>query len=45
MLSISVQLIAWKDRPGNDLLCVVKDIKHVLTHSPAFTSDFAFSIC
>ena len=45
MLSISVQLIAWKDCPRNDLLCVVKAIKHLLTHSPAFTSDFAFSIC
>jgi len=32
MLSIPVQLIAWKDRPQNDLLCVERDVKHLLTH-------------
>jgi len=31
MLSVPVQLIAWKDRPGNDLLCVETDIKQLLT--------------
>ena len=27
-----MQLIAWKDYPRNDLLCVKKDIKHLLTY-------------
>jgi len=35
MLSVPVQLIAWKDRPRNDQLCVVRDIKRLLTHSLA----------
>ena len=30
MLSVPVQLIAWKDRPRNDLLCIERDVKHVL---------------
>jgi len=35
MLSLPVQLIAWEDRPQNDLLCVERDVKQVqlLTHS------------
>jgi len=33
MLSVPVQLIAWKDRPGNDLLCVERDVKQLLSHS------------
>jgi len=33
MLSVPVQLIAWEDRPRNDLLCVERDVKHLLTHS------------
>jgi len=33
MLSVAVQLIAWKDRPRNDLLCVERDVKQLLTHS------------
>ena len=37
MLSVPVQLIAWKDRPRNDLLCVERDFKHLLTHSVMFT--------
>jgi len=32
MLSVAVQLIAWKDRLRNDLLCVKKDVKQPLTH-------------
>jgi len=28
MLSVPVQLIAWKDRQWNDLLCVERGIKH-----------------
>jgi len=33
MLSIPVQLIAWKDHPWNDLLCVERVVKQLLTHS------------
>jgi len=33
MLSVPVQLIAWKDRPRNDVLCVQRDTKQLLTHS------------
>jgi len=33
MLSVPLQLIAWKDRPWNDLLCVERDIELLLTHS------------
>ena len=32
-LSLPVQLIACKDRPQIDLLCVERDAKHLLTHS------------
>ena len=35
MLSVLVQLIAWKDHLCNDLLCVKRDVKHLLTHSLA----------
>jgi len=38
MLSVRVQLIAWKDHPRNDLLCVERDIERRLTHSVHFTS-------
>jgi len=31
MLSVPVQLIAWKGRPQNDLLCVERDVKQLLT--------------
>jgi len=33
MLSIAVQLIFYEDRPQNDLLCVERDVKQLLTHS------------
>jgi len=33
MLSLPVQLIAWEDRPRNDLLCVERDVKQLLTHT------------
>jgi len=35
MLSVPVQLIAWKDRPRNylGLSCVERDVKQLLTHS------------
>ena len=33
MLSVPVQLIAWEDRPRNDVLYVERDIKQLLTHS------------
>jgi len=33
MLSAPVQLIAWKECPQNDLLCIKRDIKQLLTHS------------
>jgi len=33
MLSVPVQLIAWKDRPRNDLLYVKRDVKKLLTQS------------
>ena len=29
-LSVPVQLIAWKDLPSNDLLCVEWDVKHAI---------------
>jgi len=41
ILSVPVQLIAWKDRPRNDLLCVERDIKQLLTHS--LTSHYSAS--
>jgi len=31
--TVPVQLIAWENRPWNDLLCVERVIKHLLTHS------------
>jgi len=31
MLSVPVQLIVWKDRPRNDLLCVERDIRQLLS--------------
>jgi len=34
MLSVPVQLMAWEDRPQNDLLCVERDIKQLFTYSP-----------
>jgi len=34
MLSVPVQLMAWEDCPQNDLLCVQRYVKHLLTHSP-----------
>ena len=33
MLSVLVQLIAWEGHPRNDLLCVERDVKQLLTHS------------
>jgi len=33
MLSVPVQLIAWEDRPRNDLLCVERDVMQLLTDS------------
>jgi len=33
MLSVPVQLIAWKDRARNDLLCVERDVKQLLKRS------------
>ena len=36
MLSVPVQLTAWKDCPRNNLLCVKKDIKHLLMRSLVF---------
>jgi len=36
MLSVPVQLMAWEDRPQNDLLCVERDVKHLLTQSLAY---------
>ena len=30
--SVQVQLTAWKDRPRNDLLCVERDVKQLLTN-------------
>jgi len=33
LLLVTVQLIAWKDRPQNDLLYVERDDKQLLTHS------------
>ena len=38
MLSVPVQLIARKDRPRNDQLCVERDIKQLLTHSLTVSS-------
>jgi len=32
MLSVPVQFIAWKDGPRNDLLCVRRVVKQLLTH-------------
>ena len=32
-VAVSVQLIAWEDRPWNDLLRVERDVKHLFTHS------------
>jgi len=34
MLPVPVQLIARKDCPWNDLVCVEMDLKQLLTHSP-----------
>jgi len=33
MLSVPVQLIVWEDHTRNDLLCVERDVKQLLTHS------------
>jgi len=33
MLSVPMQLIAWKNGLRDDLLCVDKDVKRPLTHS------------
>jgi len=33
MLSLPMQLIAWEVRPSNDLLCIERDIKQLLTYS------------
>jgi len=33
MLSVPVQFIACEDRPQNDLLCIERDVKHLITHS------------
>jgi len=33
MLSVPLQLIAWRDRPQNDPLCVERDVKHLFTLS------------
>jgi len=33
MLSVPVQLIAWKDHPQNGLLYVERDVKQLLTQS------------
>jgi len=38
MLSVPVQLIAWKDRPRNDLLCVEMDVKQLLTLTHSLTA-------
>jgi len=32
-VDLPVQFIAWKDRPRNDLLCIERDDKQLLTHS------------
>ena len=35
-----MQLSAWKDCPRNDILCVERDVKHLLTHAqcmPTYT--------
>jgi len=45
MLSEPVQLIAWKDRPRNDLLCVEGDVKHLLTHSLILHPTFWATVC
>jgi len=39
-MSVPVQLIAWKDRPRNDLLCVERDVKHLLTHPNSIISEW-----
>jgi len=31
-LLVLVQLIAWNNRPRNDLLCVERNVKQLLTH-------------
>jgi len=33
ILSVPMQLTAWEDHPQNDLLCVERDVKQLLTHS------------
>jgi len=32
-LLVPVQLIACEDRPWNNLLCIKRDVNHLLTHS------------
>jgi len=41
VLSVLVQLITWEDRRQNNLLCVERDVKPLLTHSlsPAIHTD------
>jgi len=46
MFSVSVQLIAWEDRPRNDLLCVETDVKQLPTHSLCGNKVFLhYTIC
>jgi len=42
MLSVPVQLIAWKDLAQNDLLCVEREVKQLLTHSLMCLASFQF---
>jgi len=41
MLSVPVQLIAWKNGLRDDLLCVDKDVKRPLTHS---LTEFLYAV-
>ena len=43
MLSLAVQLIAWKDRLQSEILCVERDIKHLLTDSLISMSEWKCS--
>jgi len=44
MLSVPVQLTAWKDRPRNDLLYVERDVKHLLSHSLTAPVDIIWAM-
>jgi len=44
MLSVPVQLIAWKARPGYDLLYVERDAKQLLTHSLTHSLSLSLSL-